>query len=137
MTVAYPSSVGYRTTSGGVSNLKFHLVWCSKYRLPVLTGAVAEVLDNLLREKAARLGVEVKHLSVDPDHVRLAMPEYSPAKLAREFKGYTSRIHRQLHKHLTTRMSTLWSRSYYVGSAGRVSDATISRYIETQEARKR
>jgi putative transposase len=132
--------VGYRTISGGVSNLKFHLVWCSKYRLPVLTGAVAEVLENLLREKAARLGVVVKRHSVDPDHVRLfvkTMPKYSPAKLAREFKGYTSRIHRQRHKHLTTRMPMLWSRNYYVENAGRVSDATISRYIETQKARKR
>jgi len=129
-----------RTTSGGVSNLNLHLVWCPKYRLPVLTGVVAEDLDNLLREKAESLGVEVKHLSVQPDHVHLfvrAMPEYSPAKLAREFKGYTSRILRQRHKHLTTRMPTLWSRSYYVGSAGHVSDATISRYIEAQETRKR
>lgn len=128
----------YQTTSGGVSNLNFHLVWCPKYRLPVLTGAVAEDLEYLLREKAESLGVEVKHLSVQPDHVHLfvkAAPEYSPAKLAREFKGHTSRVLRQRHRHLTTRMPTLWSRSYYVGSAGHVSDATISRYIAAQETR--
>ena len=66
-----------------------------------------------------------------------AILDYSPEKLAREFEGYTSRHLRQRHKHLTTRMPTLWSRSYYVRSAGHVSDATISRYIEAQETRMR
>jgi putative transposase len=66
-----------------------------------------------------------------------AILDYSPAKLAREFKGYTFRILRQRHKHPITIMPTLWSRCYYVGSAGRVSDATISHYIEAQETRKR
>jgi putative transposase len=45
-----------------------------------------------------------------------------------------SRILRQRRKHSTTRMPTLWSRSYYAGSAGHVSDATISRYIAAQES---
>jgi putative transposase len=109
-TVPYPFCLGYRTTSGGVSNLKFYLLWCPKYRLPVLTGAVAEVLEYLLRGKAECLAVEVKHLADQPDYVHLfvkAMPEFSPAKVARELKGYTSRHLRQRHKHLTTQMLTL------------------------------
>jgi putative transposase len=128
----------YRTTSGGVSNLNYHLVWCPKYRLPVLTDDVATDLEALLREKAGELDVEVKHLSVEPDHVHLfvnAAPEYSPAKLANQFKGYTSRVLRQRYKHLTTRMPTLWSRSYYVGAEGHVSDKTIANYIAAQETR--
>lgn len=128
----------YRTTSGGVSNLNYHLVWCPKYRLPVLIGDVATELETLLRDKATELGVEVKHLSVQPDHVHLfvkATPEYSPAKLARQFKGYTSRVLRDRHAHLRSRMPTLWSRSYYAGSAGHVSDKTIARYIAAQETR--
>jgi putative transposase len=139
-TVPYPYCMGYRTTSGGVSNLKFYLLWRQKYRLPVLTGTAAEDLEYLLREKAECLAVEGKHLADQPDYVHLfvkAMPDYSPAKLAREFMGYTSRHLRQRHKHMTTRMPTLWSRSYYVRGAGHVSDATISRYIEAQGTRKR
>lgn len=130
----------YRTTSGGVSNLSLYLLRCPKYRLPVLTRAVAEVLEDLLCEKAENLGVEVKYLTIQPDHVHMfvkAMPEYSPAKLVRGFKGYTSRVLRQRHKPLTTRMLILWSSSYYVGGAGCVSDATIARYHEAQETRKR
>jgi putative transposase len=130
----------YRTTSGGVSNLNYHLVWCPKYRLPVLTGEVAEDLEHLLRDKAAELEVEVKHLSVQPDHVHLfikAAPEYSPAKLANQFKGYTSRVLRSRYAHLRSRMPSLWSRSYYVDAAGYVSDKTIANYIAAQETRSR
>lgn len=132
--------MGYRTTSGGVSNLNYHLVWCPKYRLPVLTGDVAADLERLLREKAAELGVEVKHLSVQPDHVHLfvkAAPEYSPAKLANQFKGYTSRVLRGRYAHLKSRMPSLWSRSYYVGAAGHVSDKTIAAYIAAQATRSK
>jgi len=113
-------------------------VWCPKYRIPVLVDSVARDLEALLREKAQALEVEVKHLVVKPDHVHLfvkAPPDLSPAKLAHQFKGYTSRILRERYGHLRSRMPSLWSRSYYVGAAGRVSDKTIEGYIAAQETR--
>lgn len=130
----------YRTKSGSVSNLNYHLVWCPKYRLPVLTSDVATDLEQLLRDKAAELEVEVKHLSVQPDHVHLfvrAAPEYSPAKLANQFKGYTSSVLRSRYAHLKSRMPSLWNRAYYVGAAGHVSDKTIAAYIAAQETRSK
>jgi putative transposase len=130
--------VVYRHTSGGVSNLNYHLVWCPKYRLPVLVDEIAEDLRALLAEKAEELDVEIKHLVVKPDHVHLfvkAPPEYSPSKLANQFKGYSSRILRGRYRHLRSRMPSLWSRSYYVGAAGHVSDKTIVNYIAAQETR--
>jgi putative transposase len=130
----------YWRTSGGVSNLNYHLVWTPKYRLPVLVGDVAEDLEDLLREKAAELEVEVKHLAIKPDHLHLfvsAPPDLSPSKLANQFKGYSSRRLRQKYRHLVSRMPSLWSRSFYVGSAGHVSDKTIARYIAAQETRSK
>ena len=134
----HSSFVELRHTSGGVSNLNYHLVWCPKYRLPVLIDEVAEDLDAHVREKASELDVEVKHLAIKPDHVHLfvkAPPDLSPAKLAHQFKGFSSRILRERHRHLKSRMPSLWSRSYYVGAAGHVSDKTIARYIAAQETR--
>jgi putative transposase len=132
--------VEYRRTSGGVSNLNYHLVWCPKYRLKVLYSDVADDLESLIREKAEELEVEVRHLAIAPDHVHLfvkAPPEYSPSKLANQFKGHSSRVLRQKYKHLRTRMPSLWSRSYYVGAAGHVSDKTIASYIAAQETRRK
>jgi putative transposase len=118
--------------------LNYHLVWCPKYRLPVLVDEVAEDLHTLLEEKAEELSVEAKHIAVNPDHVHLfvkPLPRYSPAKLVNQFKGYSSRILRQRYRHLRSHMLSLWSRSYYVGAAGHVSDKTIARYVATQETR--
>jgi putative transposase len=128
----------YRRTAGSVYNLHYHLVWCPKYRRPVLTGAVEVRLKELLAEKAAAMDVRIEALEVMPDHVHVfvaAPPTDAPQHLANQFKGYTSRVLRQEFPHLRSRMPTLWSRSYYVGSAGQVSDETIQQYIATQKER--
>lgn len=88
--------------------------------------------------KAHELGAEIHASAVLPDHVHLfieAGPTYSPAKLAHQIKGYTSRILRQEFGHLRSRMPTMWSRSYFISSVGTASEAAIKRYIEAQETR--
>jgi len=58
-----------RRFSGGVYDLGLHVVWCPKYRRPVLGGRVAKRLEELLRQKADERGWEVITLEVMPDHV--------------------------------------------------------------------
>jgi putative transposase len=128
----------YKRNAGAVFSLKYHLVWCPKYRLPVLTDEVRVRLLELVKEKAHALGAEIHASEVMPDHVHLfieAGPAFSPAKLAHQIKGYTSRMLRQEFRHLRSRMPTMWSRSYFISSVGAVSEATIKRYIEEQETR--
>ena len=129
------SKTRYRHTAGAVSLLKYHLVWCPKYRRPVLVGAVADDLRTLLYQKAAELGATIEALEIMPDHVQLFVgvpPIYAPQHLANQFKGYTSRLLRQKYPELRSRLPSLWSRSYYVGSVGHVSDKTVKAYIEAQ-----
>jgi putative transposase len=129
-------STRYKQHAGGVYTLHYHLVWCPKYRRKVLHGAIAERLKELLREKAHELGVTVEGLEVLPDHVHLfvaASPTDAPQYLANQFKGYTSRVLRDEFPGLKSRLPSLWSRSYYVGSAGHVSADTIQKYIEEQK----
>jgi putative transposase len=126
----------YRKNAGSVFSLKYHLVWCSKYRRKVLTNAVAQDLKNVLYEKAAQIGAQIEALEIMPDHVHLfvsADPTVAPQYLANQFKGYTSHTLREKYPHLKSRLPSLWSRSYYVGSIGRVSEETVRRYIEEQK----
>jgi putative transposase len=128
----------YRRTAGVVYNLHYHFVWCPKYRRPVLTGAVETRLKELLAEQAAAMDVQIDQLEVMPDHVHLFIsvpPTDAPQHLANQFKGHTSRVLRQEFPHLRSRLPTLWSRSYYVGSAGQVSEETIKQYIAAQKER--
>ncbi|MFD6095213.1 IS200/IS605 family transposase [Nocardiopsis flavescens] len=124
-----------RRFSGGVYDLGLHVVWCSKYRRPVIAGPVAERLEQLIRSKADERGWEIITVEVMPDHVHLFVkhdPKASASYVANQFKGYTSRVLREEFPHLKSRLPTLWSSSYLAASAGAVSADTVQRYIDTQ-----
>ena len=127
------SEYGY--TAGAVHSIGWHIVWCPKYRKKILVGLVAERLRELLVAKAEEQGWTLESLEVMPDHVHVFVrtgPATSAARVAHQFKGMTSHILRSEFAHLRSRLPTLWSKSYFVASVGRVSEATIRKYIEEQ-----
>jgi putative transposase len=80
----------YRRNAGAVFTLKYHLVWCPKYRKPVLGGPVAKRLKELLEDKATELGATIHALEIMPDHVHMFVesdPTLAPAHIAAQFKG--------------------------------------------------
>jgi putative transposase len=128
----------YAKNAGAVCSLKYHVVWCPKYRRPVLTGAVARSLATLLRAKAQDLEMTIHALEIMPDHVHLFVesdPRWSVAEIVNRLKGVTSHELRERYPHLRSRLPTLWSRAYYAGSVGHVSEATVKAYIATQKGR--
>jgi len=128
--------VDYRHSTGAVYALKYPLVWCAKYRRKVLVDAVAEDLRGLLYQKAEPLAVTIEALEILPDHVHLfisAPPTEAPQRLANQFKGFTSRMLRLKYPQLRSRLPSLWSRSYYIGSLGHVSEKTVRAYIDAQK----
>ncbi len=132
------STPRYRKNAGCVSNLHYHFVWCPKYRKSVLIGPVEQALKQLLAEKADALEIQIEALEVMPDHVHLfvnAPPTEAPQHLANQLKGFTSRRLRQQFPHLRTQLPTLWNRSYFVGSAGAITEETVKGYIAQQKTR--
>lgn len=130
-----PTPYLHRNTS--VSLLRYHFVWCPKRRRKVLTGNVALRLKELLEEMTADLGWSIVALKIMPDHVHLFLgtdPDVSPTQVMHALKGYTSRVLRQEFPKLQT-MPSLWTRSYWVSTAGNVSAATIEKYIAEQKTR--
>lgn len=124
--------------AGGVYDLGYHVVWCPKYRRPVLTGAVHARCEALIRAKCAEHDWPVIALEVMPDHVHLfvkAHPKHSPSYIANQLKGSTSHALRTEFPHLRSRLPTLWSRSFFVATVGAVSAATVQQYIDTQYER--
>ncbi|MFU1798780.1 IS200/IS605 family transposase, partial [Paenibacillus azoreducens] len=73
----------------------------------------------------------------DKDHCYLFLnvpPTYSPADIMAKVKGGTSRILRDEFDFLSA-LPSLWTRSYFVSTAGDVSLQTIKRYVENQRTR--
>ncbi len=70
------------------------------------------------------------------DHVHLFIrtkPIYSPHFILCQFKGYTSQILRKEFPMLKLRLPTLWTRSYYIDSVGKLNENTIKKYVQNQK----
>ncbi|GGF97616.1 hypothetical protein GCM10010912_47930 [Paenibacillus albidus] len=81
------------------------------------------------------LKVEIIAIETDQDHAHLflnALPTCSPADIMAKIKGVTSKRPREEFKHLA-HLPSLWTRSYFVSTAGNVSSETINRYVEQQK----
>ncbi len=126
---------GYRHTTGVVYALKYHLVWCAKYRRKVLVGDIETDLRILLHQKAAPLNVPIDALDIRPDQVHLeisAPPTEAPHRRANPFKGFTSRRLLQKYPALRSRLPIRWSRSYSIGTIGHMSEKSVQASIEAQ-----
>jgi len=128
----------YVKNAGAVFNLSYSYVFCPKYRRKVLVGEVEQKLKHILYATAQQYGVLTETMEVMPDHVHLfvtADPTRCVAEIVNRLKGASSRILRQEFPHLTSRLPTLWSRSYYAATVGHVSESTVKKYIENQKGR--
>ena len=106
--------------------------------MKVLVDAVEVRLKNVLLATAAQYGVLIEAMEVLPDRVHLSVssdPTRCVAEIVNRLKGTSSRILREEFPHLRSRLPTLWSRSYYAGTVGHVSESTFKLYIENQKGR--
>ncbi|MBX6423430.1 IS200/IS605 family transposase [Thermosulfurimonas sp. F29] len=127
-------SQDYKRAYTSMYLLNYHFVWIPRRRRPVLVGRVAERLKELILEKAGELKLEVLELAIQPDHVHLfvsAPPNLAPNQIMFRIKGYTARVLRREFPWLR-KLPSMWTRAYFVSTAGNVSSETIRRYIEAQ-----
>ena len=128
----------YAKNAGAVFSLKYNLVWCPKYRRQVLVAPIDARLKEVLAAVSESHGWTLHTLEVMPDHVHVfveADPTACAAEIVNRLKGASSRILRDEFPSLKSRLPTLWSRSYFAGTVGSVSEAVIRRYIESQKGK--
>lgn len=127
----------YRKSSHTVYDIKYHLVWITKYRKPVLRADIALRARDLLREICKTNDVEIIKGHISKDHVHLfvsAPPHISVSQLVKSLKGKTSRKLMMEYKSLNRTFwgRHIWARGYFVASSGNVTDEVIMKYIEQQ-----
>ena len=68
----------YRTTSHTKYDLKYHLVWITKYRRAVLSGVVGTRVRELVREicRANEIEIVKGHVGKDHAHLFVSVPPY-------------------------------------------------------------
>ena len=111
MEIVNPSKQ-YRHDHTGVFSCQYHVVFCPKYRRPVLETEIAERLKEWFLEKQDEYGDEVLDLDVMP---------------------HTSRTLRKEFPSLKSKLPTLWTRSKCISSVGTVTLEVVKRYIADQK----
>ena len=129
--------MGYRKTAHSVYDLKYHIVWITKYRKSILHGSIGLRVRELLRQTCASLDVYIEKGHVARDHVHLLVsvpPDIAVSELVQRLKGRSSRLMLQEFGELKKAFwgRHLWARGYFVASTGNVTDAIIAEYIEKQ-----
>lgn len=114
-----------------------HLVFVTRYRRQVFTGAVLDDARTIFASVCADFGGELVEMDGEDDHVHLLVtypPKVSISKLVNSLKGVSSRRLRQNHPDLARRYwkGVLWSPSYFASSCGGAPISIIRQYIEQQ-----
>ena len=132
----------YRKTSHGVYDLRYHVVWITKYRKPILTREIGKRLRDLIRQSCAAMDMQIIKGHVSGDHVHLMVsvpPQISVSRMMQRTEGRTSRKLQDEYKGLRKAFwgQHLWARGYFAATTGNVIDDVIKKYIEEQHKMER
>ena len=129
--------VDYRRSAHAMYDIKYHVIWVTKYRYKVMRGRVAERARELIRQICQARDVVIVRGAISPDHVHMLLsvpPDLAPAKVVQYIKGRSSRLLQAEFPELGKRYwgQHLWARGYFCATVGAVDEDTIKHYIETQ-----
>ena len=131
-------TMSYRKTAHSVYDLKYHIVWTTKYRKPVLRGEIAVRVRELIRQTCATMEVYILSGHVSSDHIHLLVsvpPNVAVSDLVQRLKGRSSRRMQEEFGELKRQYwgRHMWARGYFAVSTGNVTDEIIKQYIESHK----
>lgn len=128
--------ITYKSNCNIVYSCRYHVVFCPKYRRSVLIDHIAERLENIFRQLAHGMQVEIFEMEIMPDHVHILLecdPQYGIAKVMKNLKGRSSRMLREEFPELKINMPSLWTNSYFISTVSEVAFEVIQKYIQNQK----
>jgi putative transposase len=133
---------GYQKSGHAVYDIKYHVIWVTKYRYKVLRGQVAVRLSELIRQGCEARGVTILQGSVGKEHIHLLIscpPSLAPSKIMQYLKGRSSRLLQDEFSELKKQYwgQHLWSRGYFCATVGTVTDEISRNYIANQSNKVR
>lgn len=123
---------------GAVYSLKFHIVWCTKYRKRVLNAEIADVLRMLLDKIAFDNSCRIEEFNYEPDHIHLLLasdPSIHIPSLMKALKGVSARL---LFKQFPEMKDSLWgghlwNPTYFIATVSENTEEQIRTYIQNQD----
>ena len=131
-------NISFRRTHTTVSLLNYHFVFCPRYRRKIfLVEGVEARFKELVRQICEATEIDILAMECHEDHCHLflnCLPCMSPADIMRIIKTNTSRVLRAEFSAFA-KSPTVWTRSYFVSTAGNASSDTIKAYVDSQKTR--
>lgn len=127
----------YRRSRTTVSMVNYHFVFCPRYRRKIfLIDGLEARFKELVVQICEQNEIDILAMECHIDHCHLfvnAPPTLSPAEIMKLVKGTTGSILKK--EFFASGNARVWTRSYFISTAGEVSNATIECYVNEQKTR--
>ena len=132
----------FRKLSQTIWHCQYHIIWVPKYRYRVLSGKIANEVENCVRAFSEQLGCEIVELNIQVDHVHFLVfvpPKVSISSYVGTVKGRTAiRVFNRFRKLKEKPYwgNQFWARGYCVDTVG-LDAEMVQKYIKYQEQKER
>ena len=121
MNIETPKEKSYHRKISSVYSCQYHVIFCPKYRRPVLVDGIDDRMKEILFEKQQDYGYSIIEMEVMSDHVHLLLdvdPDVGVAVVIGKIKGFSSYTLRKEFPSLKKRLPCLWTRSKFISTVG-------------------
>lgn len=129
----------YQKSSHATYDVRYHVVWITKYRNPVLTREMQERLNFLIHKISEKIWVVIIKLWFEEDHVHMycRIPLTKPiSTVIWHIKwASTNAIKQEFYKEIKKwywKTDSLWAVWYFVSSVWEINWEIIAKYVEEQ-----
>ena len=127
-----------KTSSHGVYDIQYHIVWITKYRRKILRGEISQRLREIIRQTCKKNNIDIIRGNIRLDHVHVLIscpPNIAPSKIAQYLKGRSSKLLQEEFAELRSHYwgQHLWGIGYFCRTVGTVTEEMIKAYIENQD----
>lgn len=129
----------YYTNRHSCFLLQYHMVLVTKYRHPVLTGVIKDVVYKKIRSIFQERNLEILEFNGEADHIHIlfeADPLTTPGELVNVVKTQTSRTVRKQYGDTLLKKwywkPYFWSDSYFITTVSEDSLQNVQTYIQSQ-----
>ncbi len=129
----------YQKSSHATYDVRYHVVWITKYRNPFMTKAIQERLEIIIRWICKNLWVIIIKIWMEEDHVHMycRIPLTKPVSTViwhikwNSSKAIKSYFYKEIKKWYW-KTGNIWAVWYFVSSVWEIGGDIISKYVEQQ-----
>ena len=136
------AKIKYRRLSHSIYHCNYHIVFTPKYRHKILTGVMADYVEDKIRTICEWKDVEILELNIQIDHVHLVCsipPKLSVSDFMGILKGKTAIKVFKSFPSLRKKPywgNHFWQRGYFVSTIG-IDEDKIRRYVKYQDGKEK